>query len=220
VHDSADKSIKVSDRQDDDAKKSKASKFCKKGKSKQKQRQPTTEGDEFPTTADNNDDDCSAAKCLKPLGKYCISNYNIVACVFKYFSKFCALYIHTTLDAITAGNLNRNQLLRAYFEIELGRAASVHVTNSPRAVIFAGKEVDWVQCDACQLWFHLICVDLDKTDVSDDKEYICRTCPTLSNVWQILHVRRRLWPSPTEADGRKRPRVESSHRRRRRQRLG
>jgi hypothetical protein len=41
---------------------------------------------------------------------------------------------------------------------------------------FAGREVDWVQCDNCQLWFHLICVGLSKTDVSDDKDYICRTC--------------------------------------------
>jgi hypothetical protein len=41
---------------------------------------------------------------------------------------------------------------------------------------FTGREVDWVQCDDCQLWFHLICVGLSKTDVSDDKDYICRTC--------------------------------------------
>jgi PHD-finger len=40
----------------------------------------------------------------------------------------------------------------------------------------AGHEVDWVQCDACQKWFHLVCVGLTKMDVSDDKDYICRTC--------------------------------------------
>jgi hypothetical protein len=69
LYESADKPVKLNERLDDDAKKSKASKFNKKSKSKQKQRQQTTEDEELLTAADNNDDDCSAAKCLKPLGE-------------------------------------------------------------------------------------------------------------------------------------------------------
>jgi len=40
-----------------------------------------------------------------------------------------------------------------------------------------------VQCDVCELWFHLVCVGLNKMDVSDDIDYICRTCrvPTIAD---------------------------------------
>lgn len=39
------------------------------------------------------------------------------------------------------------------------------------------REVDWVQCDGgCELWFHLFCVGLDKRDVREDEDFICRVC--------------------------------------------
>lgn len=39
------------------------------------------------------------------------------------------------------------------------------------------REVDWVQCDGgCELWFHLFCVGLDKRDVKEDEDFICRVC--------------------------------------------
>lgn len=38
-------------------------------------------------------------------------------------------------------------------------------------------EVTWVQCDgACELWFHLHCVGLDKGDISEQEDYICSQC--------------------------------------------
>jgi len=40
--------------------------------------------------------------------------------------------------------------------------------------------VNWVQCDGCAEWFHLICEGLCKNDVSGDEEYICRACNKLS----------------------------------------
>lgn len=40
-----------------------------------------------------------------------------------------------------------------------------------------GDQVDWVQCDGgCEQWFHMSCVNLKKTDLKEDQEYICETC--------------------------------------------
>ncbi|XP_026271683.1 lysine-specific demethylase lid isoform X1 [Frankliniella occidentalis] len=40
-----------------------------------------------------------------------------------------------------------------------------------------GCEVTWVQCDgACELWFHLHCVGLDRGDISEQEDYICSQC--------------------------------------------
>lgn len=39
-----------------------------------------------------------------------------------------------------------------------------------------GDEVDWVQCDQCELWFHLTCLNLSKDDVSTDDDFVCNTC--------------------------------------------
>jgi len=39
-----------------------------------------------------------------------------------------------------------------------------------------GKEVHWVQCDACELWLHLNCIGLKPEQVSEDEEFICKSC--------------------------------------------
>ena len=41
---------------------------------------------------------------------------------------------------------------------------------------FADKKVDWVQCDKCELWYHLVCIGLTMERVSDDREFICGKC--------------------------------------------
>jgi hypothetical protein len=47
-------------------------------------------------------------------------------------------------------------------------------------VHFSGHEVDWVQCDGgCDKWFHLHCVGLDKDDINEDEDYICKNCMPL-----------------------------------------
>jgi len=76
--------MKSSNRLDEDAKKTKAAKFSKKSKSKQKHKQPMTTGDELVKAADNNDEDCSAVMCLKPLGRYL---FHIASHVDKSFIK-------------------------------------------------------------------------------------------------------------------------------------
>lgn len=51
---------------------------------------------------------------------------------------------------------------------------NVAKTNIP---LVSEREVDWVQCDGgCELWFHLFCVGLDKRDVKEDEDFICRVC--------------------------------------------
>lgn len=37
--------------------------------------------------------------------------------------------------------------------------------------------MNWVQCDGgCEQWFHLLCVGLDVTEVSETEDYICPNC--------------------------------------------
>ncbi|XP_059481467.1 lysine-specific demethylase 5A [Neocloeon triangulifer] len=52
--------------------------------------------------------------------------------------------------------------------------------NSDTCVRPSGDEVNWVQCDGCSEWFHLICEGLSKADVNSTDEYICRSCHKLS----------------------------------------
>ncbi|XP_019634092.1 PREDICTED: lysine-specific demethylase 5C-like isoform X3 [Branchiostoma belcheri] len=47
--------------------------------------------------------------------------------------------------------------------------------SAKRCLQPTGDEVDWVQCDRCEEWFHLVCVGL-KHQPTDDEEYVCRCC--------------------------------------------
>ncbi|XP_015108765.1 lysine-specific demethylase lid [Diachasma alloeum] len=41
----------------------------------------------------------------------------------------------------------------------------------------SGREVDWVQCDGgCDGWFHMHCVGLDRTELTEEDDYICSNC--------------------------------------------
>ena len=42
--------------------------------------------------------------------------------------------------------------------------------------MFIGEEVDWVQCDKCEEWFHLICLGVDKKDLDEDDDFVCPPC--------------------------------------------
>jgi hypothetical protein len=37
-----------------------------------------------------------------------------------------------------------------------------------------GDEVEWVQCDVCQCWFHFRCIGL--ASISEHEEYVCTRC--------------------------------------------
>lgn len=47
---------------------------------------------------------------------------------------------------------------------------------NPKCLRPVGKEVHWVQCDGCELWFHLHCIGLKPEQVSEDEDFICRSC--------------------------------------------
>ena len=35
-----------------------------------------------------------------------------------------------------------------------------------------------MQCDRCQLWFHLFCIGLKPHDIKEDEDFNCRNCKT------------------------------------------
>ena len=46
---------------------------------------------------------------------------------------------------------------------------------------FLGEEVNWVQCDRCEQWFHMLCVGLAEEDISENEDYICFNCSPSSS---------------------------------------
>ena len=42
-------------------------------------------------------------------------------------------------------------------------------------------KVHWVQCDGCELWFHLYCIGLKPEQVSEDEDFICKACKPNKN---------------------------------------
>ncbi|XP_076448659.1 lysine-specific demethylase 5A-like [Babylonia areolata] len=47
-----------------------------------------------------------------------------------------------------------------------------------------GNAVNWVQCDSCELWFHLLCVGLGTNEICEEEDYVCTKCssrPTTTN---------------------------------------
>jgi len=41
-----------------------------------------------------------------------------------------------------------------------------------------GDEVEWVQCDKCENWYHVVCVGISAQDASKIDEYVCPYCTT------------------------------------------
>ena len=48
--------------------------------------------------------------------------------------------------------------------------------NNPRCKRPTGKQVHWVQCDGCQLWFHLYCIGLKPAQISEEEDFMCKAC--------------------------------------------
>lgn len=45
-----------------------------------------------------------------------------------------------------------------------------------------GAKIDWVQCDGCELWYHLKCVGLTPDQCTDDDDYHCPACTRHSSL--------------------------------------
>ncbi|XP_056001386.1 lysine-specific demethylase 5A-like isoform X2 [Ostrea edulis] len=50
-----------------------------------------------------------------------------------------------------------------------------------------GEEVNWVQCDRCEEWYHLLCVGLGADEVTEDEEYECFKCKNQDSSLAYLH---------------------------------
>uniref|UniRef100_A0A0C9R8X8 KDM5A_1 protein n=1 Tax=Fopius arisanus TaxID=64838 RepID=A0A0C9R8X8_9HYME len=54
----------------------------------------------------------------------------------------------------------------------------------------SGREVDWVQCDGgCDGWFHMHCVGLDRTELTEEDDYICSNCKDAEQSATVRKVR-------------------------------
>ncbi|XP_022330439.2 lysine-specific demethylase 5A-like isoform X4 [Crassostrea virginica] len=50
-----------------------------------------------------------------------------------------------------------------------------------------GEEVNWVQCDRCEEWYHLLCVGLGTDEVTEDEEYECFKCKNSDGTLTYTH---------------------------------
>ncbi|XP_052677656.1 lysine-specific demethylase 5A-like isoform X4 [Crassostrea angulata] len=50
-----------------------------------------------------------------------------------------------------------------------------------------GEEVNWVQCDRCEEWYHLLCVGLGTDEVTEDEEYECFKCKNSDSGLTYVH---------------------------------
>ena len=43
-------------------------------------------------------------------------------------------------------------------------------------MLLLGEEVEWVQCDTCENWYHLVCVGISAHEANSADEYVCPYC--------------------------------------------
>jgi len=46
----------------------------------------------------------------------------------------------------------------------------------PKCIRPTGPHVYWVQCDTCDLWYHMACIGLEQSQVSEEEDFNCRNC--------------------------------------------
>ncbi|XP_071492108.1 lysine-specific demethylase 5A-like [Diadema antillarum] len=49
------------------------------------------------------------------------------------------------------------------------------VCSAKRCLRPLGDDINWVQCDVCEKWYHLLCIGM-KEQPDEDEEFICRIC--------------------------------------------
>lgn len=42
--------------------------------------------------------------------------------------------------------------------------------------LLTGDQLEWIQCDLCEKWFHFLCIGLQKDDVAEHEDYECSVC--------------------------------------------
>jgi len=63
---------------------------------------------------------------------------------------------------------------------ELAAADSEDDCSAPKCKRPTGKQVHWVQCDKCELWYHLFCIGLKPHDIKEDEDFVCKFCKGVS----------------------------------------
>jgi len=48
--------------------------------------------------------------------------------------------------------------------------------SNPKCRRPTGKQVHWVQCDMCELWYHLFCIGLKPHNIKEDEDFNCKNC--------------------------------------------
>lgn len=48
--------------------------------------------------------------------------------------------------------------------------------SNPKCRRPTGKQVHWVQCDRCELWYHLFCIGLKPHNIKEDEDFNCKNC--------------------------------------------
>ena len=48
-------------------------------------------------------------------------------------------------------------------------------------MIIGDKDIPWICCDECGLWFHCACVGLTKEQADNINSYMCKTCKCVRN---------------------------------------
>merc|ERR1711893_521629 len=48
--------------------------------------------------------------------------------------------------------------------------------SNPKCRRPTGKQVHWVQCDTCELWFHLFCIGLKPHNIKEEEDFNCKNC--------------------------------------------
>lgn len=50
------------------------------------------------------------------------------------------------------------------------------IFESPGLFVATGDQLEWIQCDLCEKWFHFLCIGLQKDDVPEHEDYECSAC--------------------------------------------
>lgn len=50
------------------------------------------------------------------------------------------------------------------------------------------KKVNWVQCDRCLLWYHLLCIGQKMNQIAREKDYLCTMCTAKSSTASDLSI--------------------------------
>merc|ERR1712228_166073 len=54
--------------------------------------------------------------------------------------------------------------------------------SAPKCKRPTGKQVHWVQCDKCELWYHLFCIGLKPHDIKEDEDFNCKNCKVVKKI--------------------------------------